>query len=88
VNFGLVLMLGAASANAALHEWLHASAADESGDQCAVVLFASGITLAAAAMAVAAPAAQWFEFTPQRVSEIFLVAPRYLRQPERGPPYC
>lgn len=82
----LLLFLTVAAASPALHHWLHADGADGASDNCAVVLFTSGITLAAAAVAVAAP--RGLPREPRRAAafELFLSPPRYLRQPERGPP--
>jgi hypothetical protein len=84
----LLMLLAAAAACPALHHWLHGEDAHDSDDNCAVVLFANGITLAAAAVAAVAPRTSWREFRPSAVEEIFLASPRYLRQPERGPPSC
>jgi len=82
----LMLLLTVAAASPALHQWLHGESAPDASDNCAVVLFASGVTLAAAVIAVAAPRIAWSEVRAHAVAEIFLVSPRYLRQPERGPP--
>lgn len=82
----LLLLLTVAAASPALHHWLHAHGAEGPSDNCAVVLFASGVTLAATAIAVAAPRPAWREQPRAAVVELFLSAPRYLRQPERGPP--
>lgn len=87
-GIALVLLLVAASASAGLHEALHVGSAHEGGDQCAVVLFASGITLIAGAVAVTALRAIRYETAPAFIREIWVVHPRYLRQPERGPPVC
>lgn len=86
----LLLLLSASAVSPLLHEHLHGHD-DEHGSPahfCAVVLFAGGIVLAAGALRVAAPAAIWRELDRPRAAELFLVAPRYLRQPERGPPGC
>ena len=88
LGVGLVLLLASASASASLHHWLHANGTDEAGDQCAVILFATGLTAAVAAIAVAAPGSVRLAFTAPAPLEIFLASPRYLRQPERGPPGC
>lgn len=82
----LLLLLSATAAAPALHHWLHADGGDNAGDNCAVVLFASGLTLAAAPLAVAAPAATWRDLPRTVAADLFLASPRYLRQPERGPP--
>lgn len=87
-GIALLLLLTASAASPALHHWLHDAAVDHETDACAVVLFASGVTLAAAALAVAAPRLAWTAPRAVVAEEIFLLAPRYLRQPERGPPGC
>jgi zinc transporter ZupT len=86
-SVALVLLLAVLAACPELHRWLH-SDADHDSHACAVALFASGVTLAAGAVAVAAPALVWHERPAVTVEEIFLAPPRYLRQPERGPPAC
>lgn len=52
---------------------------------CAVVLFAQGVELTVTDQAPPAPAG-WETFSPPPQKELLLPAPRYLRQPERGPP--
>lgn len=81
----VVFALTVFAASPSLHAWLHHDTAPQA-DNCAVVLFASGVTLAVGAAAVPAPRVAWREFVPVAVAELHLVAPRYLRQPERGPP--
>jgi hypothetical protein len=88
IGVGLVLMLATATVTPALHDWLHVEGDHETNHQCAVVLFADGVTLAAGAIAFTGSALAWRIFSAPAVAEIFLVAPRYLRQPERGPPVC
>ncbi len=89
----LVLALALFAASPELHDSLHrdrckAHAHDPAaeGDRCAVVLFASGVEPAPAPLEIAAPAAAWRPAAPAAAEEIFLTTPRYLRQPERGPP--
>jgi hypothetical protein len=84
----LLLLLTVSAASPALHHWLHGDSVTDTGDNCAVVLFAGGVTLAAAALVVAAPRIVWNDRCVRSVEEIFLTSPRYLRQPERGPPGC
>jgi hypothetical protein len=82
----LVFALGVFAASPALHDWLHGADATPADDGCAVVLFASGVSVPLGAIAVAPPVERGREtrcFVPQ---EILLASPRYLRQPERGPP--
>ncbi len=82
----LTLLLTAAAASPALHLWLHGDTVPDASDSCAVVLFASGVTLATAAVAVAALPLVWRVVRVWNAEEILLASPRYLRQPERGPP--
>lgn len=84
----LTLLLSAAAASPGLHDWLHGDAGHGANDNCAVVLFATGVTLAATAIAVAALPLVWRVERARFAAEIFLASPRYLRQPERGPPVC
>lgn len=85
---GLLLLLAVSAASPSLHHWLHGDGSDDASDNCAVVLFATGVTLAAAALAVTAPRLAWRETAVRFAAPLFLTSPRYLRQPERGPPGC
>jgi hypothetical protein len=97
----LVLALTVFAASPAAHEWLHAAgsgcshahghdhgrgggADDDAG--CAVVLFASGVDLPVEPAAALPPRLVAQGVTPVTAAEPWLVSPRYLRQPERGPP--
>ncbi len=99
---GLVLALTAVTASPAAHEWLHqveqehtchhhpaksepqsTHAADH---DCAVVLFANGVDLCVGPFALTPPVALVAGVSPITAAAPDLVAPRYLRQPERGPP--
>lgn len=82
----LVFALGVFAASPVLHNWLHDVDATQVDDGCAVVLFASGVSVPLGAISIAPPAAEWREFIRPTAPEVFLVSPRYLRQPERGPP--
>lgn len=84
---GLLLLLTLSAVSPLLHAWLHADADHEPNHQCAVVLFASGVTLAPAT-ALTAPDLAWREQPPATARVLFLIGTRYLRQPERGPPAC
>jgi hypothetical protein len=86
MGVALVLLLGTASVTPVLHDWLHVEGGHEADHACAVVLFASGVALASTAIDLAGPTLVWRAFSAPLVSEVFLVVPRYLRQPERGPP--
>jgi hypothetical protein len=81
----LVFALGLFAVSPVLHDWLHGhdTPAD---DGCAVVLFAAGVSVPLGAIAITPPAAMWREAARPIAREIFLASPRYLRQPERGPP--
>lgn len=66
-------------------ETASAPAADHDDHRCAVVLFAQGFDLPVDASFAVLP----FERIPVVVPDadtLFLAKPRYLRQPERGPP--
>jgi hypothetical protein len=82
----LVLALGVFAASPELHQWLHGHDGLTKDDSCAVVLFASGASAPAAAIAVPLPPTEWQAWSHPSVTEIFLASPRYLHQPERGPP--
>jgi hypothetical protein len=85
----LVLLLVAASASPALHARLHADPHATGGDHtCAVVLFSSGLALATTATPVIPPPRAWSACALATPDELLLDSPRYLRQPERGPPLC
>lgn len=96
----LVLALTLASVSPAAHAWLHqdepahacrdhpkAKPAPHAADHnCAVVLFAHGLDLPVGPVALLPPASLPRTFAHSGTVELFLVSPRYLRQPERGPP--
>lgn len=88
LGVALLLLLTVSAASPALHHWLHTDGANDAADNCAVVLFASGITLAATAVALTARTIAWQTCDRLSFEKIFLASPRYLRQPERGPPGC
>jgi hypothetical protein len=82
----IVLGLVICAASPELHHKLHVGDTDTSGDTCAVVLFAAGVAATVAAIVVAAPRMVYFDRAPLSPARIFVAQPRYLRQPERGPP--
>jgi hypothetical protein len=84
----LVFALGLFSASPLLHQQLHHGADSAPDDSCAIVLFANGVSVPLALTAPPPPSADWQEFYPAVTTEIFLDSPRYLLQPERGPPAC
>src|SRR5688572_28106787 len=98
---GLVLALTLFAASPRAHDWVHcvekqqgangdatsslpASAA--TGHDCAVVLFASGVDLPVGPVSLLPPRVVAQGISPVTAAEFYLVSPRYLRQPERGPP--
>jgi len=82
----VIFALGLFAASPSLHEQLHHKAGASSDDGCAVVLFAGGVSMPLAVMAAPPPSAEWSEPAYAVSTEIFLDSPRYLLQPERGPP--
>lgn len=93
----LALALAIFAASPAAHAWLHASTQPCHGhaphddpaapeDDCAIVLFASGVALPAGPAALLPPVLAPRGASPLTAAEFDLVSPRYLRQPERGPP--
>ncbi|HVS53637.1 MAG TPA: hypothetical protein VHD62_14880 [Opitutaceae bacterium] len=82
----LILALTVFAASPAAHDWLHAKDGAHGDDHCAVVLFASGVSLPLGAIAALPPTATIRAAAVPAAEEIYLASPRYLRQPERGPP--
>ncbi len=87
----LVLLLTVLAVSPQLHTAFHGHdddcAAENSQDEgCVVTLFAAGVTAAPTPLVVVAPPQAHLraDFSPH--SEIFVSPPRYLHQPERGPP--
>ena len=85
---GLVVALTVLAASPAAHAYLHDDDHDLSaGDPgCAVVMFATGASLPVGPIAIVPPTTVTEGISPVTAAEVFLVLPRYLRQPERGPP--
>jgi hypothetical protein len=83
----LVLALTIFAASPSAHASLHDEHVDSPGEHtCAVTLFASSASLDVAPNAITPPTLVAQGIPPVTAAEIFLAAPRYLRQPERGPP--
>jgi hypothetical protein len=85
----LVLALTVFAASPAAHDWLHVDAdgSQSSGDDaCAVALFSSGVALPVGPIAVPLPLEWQNTGAPGFAQTVCLISPRYLRQPERGPP--
>ena len=81
----LVLVLAVLAVCPELHEWLHPDAGHED-HECAVTLFAHGITPALATVILAVVAARFVEAVVTECAALYLSAPRYRLRPERGPP--
>ena len=94
----LVMALTLFAASPLAHDWLHAgekqhtcrdhpapAPAPEEHD-CAVVLFASTADVPVGPLALVPPRVIAGALSPVTAAEFFLISPRYLRQPERGPP--
>ena len=84
----LVLALAIFAASPVAHDWLHDGDHDHGGsdDACAVVMFAGGVSLPVGPLALTPPTEVATNVSPVTATDLFLVSPRYLRQPERGPP--
>ena len=86
----LVLLLTVLAVSPQLHAGFHAhdaaTAADANDDGCVISLFAGGVTAAPAAPVFAAPPATFLTAAYAPRAKIFVSPPRYLHQPERGPP--
>ena len=82
----LVLALGVFAVSPALHEQLHRNDPAAADDGCAVALFATGVVFLLAIFARPPVAMEWQELPRGMRREIRLNSPRYLLQPERGPP--
>ena len=81
-----MLLLLTLAASPDLHEKFHGAGNAGNEDNCAVTLFANGVSLASTATLVPLPVVAWSEKPASEVSEVFVATPRYLRQPEHGPP--
>ena len=81
----LVFALGLFAASPVLHGKLHHHDSTGSDDGCAIVLFATGVSVPLALSAVP-PSAEWREHSYARSTEIFLGSPRYRLLPGCGPP--
>ena len=82
----VILALGVFAASPISHEQLHHDGSSGLDDGCAIVLFANGVAVPVAVTAPPPPATNRQELRPASSTEIFLQAPPYLLQPERGPP--
>ena len=82
----LVLLLTVLAASPELHAWVHGDAAGHDDSGCVIALFGHGVSLAAGGDTLVVTPMEWQAAPPPAVEELLLTAPRYLRQPERGPP--
>jgi len=82
----LIFALGLFAASPSLHEQLHHKAGASSDDGCAVVLFGGGVSMPQGLVAAPPPSTEWCMESLTPSTEIYLDSPRYLLQPERGPP--
>jgi len=82
----LVLVLTVFAVTPDLHHLVHDSGSPEGAEECAVDLFANGVSLPTAVTTALPATAAWLSAVPAIAEEIHLPSPRYLRQPERGPP--
>ena len=81
-----MLALTVFAASPVLHNWLHSHDGQVGDDGCAVAMFAGGVSVPQGSVALTPPSTAWREIPRVVAVEISLVSPRYLRQPERGPP--
>ena len=80
----LVLLLTALTASPSAHQWLHEGSSDHE-DGCAVVIFSLGVELMGFTALLTKPLIRRTD-APQSADSVFLLPPRFLLQPERGPP--
>ena len=83
---GMVLLLTVLAVSPAAHERLHAHTGD-ADHACAVTLFAQGITSPIAYVAVPQPLERAELAVRPLPTAVWLVSPRYLLKPLRGPPF-
>ena len=82
----IVLALVVLTASPALHHWLHDQGSTPGDDVCAVELFGNGVSMPLDRIEAGAPTLEPHTPSATTVAELWIVSPRYLRQPERGPP--
>jgi hypothetical protein len=82
----LVVALVILAACPTFHAWLHGEKALDADDDCAVVLFANGVTSAAATVAVAAFFICVWREAILETDTVFFREPRHRLPPECGPP--
>jgi hypothetical protein len=82
----VIFSLGVFASCPELHERLHDGSAIGADDHCAVEIFASGISVPLGLQTLAPPLECRRIEQPAPRIEICLSSPRFLLQPERGPP--
>ncbi|HKB57271.1 MAG TPA: hypothetical protein VKC51_06750 [Lacunisphaera sp.] len=82
----LIFALGLFTASPALHNQLHPGPHSSLDDGCAVALFANGVSVSVGVIALPPVMGEWRDLPGVASREVFLDSPRYLLQPERGPP--
>ncbi len=82
----LVFALGVFAASPVLHDQLHRDAVPPADDGCAVVLFASGVSVPLAMVEVSPEPMEWCGQEFVGSDELLLDSPRYRLLPGRGPP--
>ena len=82
----MVFALGLCAVSPLLHEQLHHGAHLSPDDDCAIVLFANGVSVPLAVVALPLPSSEWSEQPYVSSTELILTSPRYLRLPAHGPP--
>ena len=80
-----VLMLAVFAASPNVHQWLHADA-DHADHECAITLYAQGVTTAVVGVVLAIVAWRLLGLSQSARIELFLSAPRFLHLPGRAPP--
>jgi len=78
-------MLAVFAASPSIHHWLHADA-DHADHECAITLYAQGVTTVVVGGAVAIVAWRLLGLSQCAGNELFLSAPRFLHLPGRAPP--
>ena len=82
---GTVLLLAILAASPDAHRWLHADS-DHEDHECAITLYAQGVTTAVVGVALAIVAWRLLGLSQSAGIELFLSAPRFLHLPGRAPP--
>jgi hypothetical protein len=84
----LVLVLSVLAVSPSLHAWLHGEKQLDADDDCAVVLFAQGVTPVLAAILALAVALRILAEKPATPRLLLLEAPGFKLPPGCGPPFC